>query len=501
MPERGSTVFLCAHSQYRGVFMGLAERLKSDLGATIHLYTVTAQESAYYARTYADLFASITVSGALYSRCRETVADEAATIAEARRNEVELGVTINELAVSDRHLGRGFALGGFRHPRSRISEETSYLQMLNGFNAEIEFWRREIEEKRPDLLVQPGKVACLLARRGNIGVRLLAGSRYRNYYYWAVNEFFENPPIEEAYHKAQPSRELGLEAPYEAHLRFRARFRKEASFLRSMKAMSLIVLRHLYWRLRSYEKARSYYLGEEIAYFWRRFREIAQLTGGKHQYLKDLAGKKFVFFPLATEPETALQLLSPEYFFQLSAIASIARDLPAGVVLAVKEHYAAVGRRPADFYAQISELKNVRIINMAELGIEVTKQADVVVTISGTSGFEAAAMGKPVISFGHHNIYNFLPHVMVVTDPAQLSRYLRQALSADFDAKKAAIDGRRFLQAIVDVSFDLGDFSPTNPDKVSDRAVDAAYHALLRALGDRAETRGGPVAEVAQEVC
>ena len=53
--------------------------------------------------------------------------------------------------------------------------------------------------------------------------------------------------------------------------------------------------------------------------------------------LEDLEGKRFIFFPLSTEPES-LQTLSPEYFYQLAFITSIARDLPVGVYLVVKEH-------------------------------------------------------------------------------------------------------------------------------------------------------------------
>ena len=84
--------------------------------------------------------------------------------------------------------------------------------------------------------------------------------------------------------------------------------------------------------------------------------------------LEDLEGKRFIFFPLSTEPES-LQMLSPEYFYQLAFITSIARDLPVGVYLVVKEHLAAVGRRPKDFYGQIMEFKNVIVANIQEDGM------------------------------------------------------------------------------------------------------------------------------------
>lgn len=478
MLRKGSSIFLVAHSQYRGVYMGVARRLVEEHEARIHLYTATEQESAYYRRNYSDICATITTANALYKACREPVVDIQAVVAEARRNETELGVTINELAVSDRHLGRGFALGGFGHPRSRISEETSYPQMLNAYNAEIAFWRGEIEEKKPVLALSAGKVLCVLARGRSIPLRILASSRYRNFYYWAVNEYFENPAFEAACAGAQPTSDLALEAPYDAHVRFRAQFRRNASFWHTVLSLTRMVLQHVYWRVHGYEKVRGYYLSENMRYVWRKYRHIVAMTDDGMADLAEVAGTPFVFFPLATEPETALQALSPEYLYQLSAIASVARDLPAGAVLAVKEHYAAAGRRPRDFYRQVSEFKNVRMLNMSEFGMEVARAAAAVVTISGTSGFEGAVMGYPVISFGRHNIYNFLPHVMVVTDEVQLKGYLQRALSGGFDLEKAKRDGQRFLQAVIDESFDLGRFAPIEPEVVDADAVAAAYHAL-----------------------
>ena len=94
----------------------------------------------------------------------------------------------------------------------------------------------------------------------------------------------------------------------------------------------------------------------------------------------------------------------------------LSRDLPADYKILVKEHLFAIGRRPNNFYNQIKELKNVLMADPLEYGINLNNASAVLVVV-GTSGWEAAAMGIPVISFTKHNSYNFLDHVFTVKEP------------------------------------------------------------------------------------
>jgi hypothetical protein len=266
----------------------------------------------------------------------------------------------------------------------------------------------------------------------------------------------------------------------------RKRFVRDVALAGVARRCATILLRHAYWRLRGYAKAKGYYPLEEVAYIRRRRADMLRLEALSRP-LSSLEGRRFVYYPLHTEPETALQTLSPEYFYQLSAIAALARDLPAGVMLAVKETYEAVGRRPADFYRQIAEFKNVVILDMLELGLEVVRKADAVATITGTGGFEGAVLGKPVISFGRHNQYNILAHVYTVTDETRLEDDLRRALDPGFDRAKARRDGARFLEATKTISFDLAGFHHAAADSVEAGVLDAAYRSLIDGLGGTGE--------------
>ncbi len=479
-----NSIFMVAHSQYRFLFLKLAERLRQNYGSQIHLFCGTKQEVDFYrANSKSDTFSSFAVNNVLYRAAREPVEDETEVLAEAHLNEAWIGATINSLALTDRHLGRGYSLAGFNHPRSHISEETSYFQMVRGFNAAIDFWRQQISEKSPSLMINCGKIAALICHAEGIECRILAGSRYKNLHQWTHNEFFENPRIEEAYKRIEKS---GLAAeiasPYLAHMTLRKKFIRGISRTRLLIRTLYIILRHFYWKYKRYEKAHGYYLSHQIRYAWRQRSHTRKLIGSDAKSLESLNGKRFVFYPLHTEPETALHTLSPEYFYQLSCIAAVSRDLPAGVVLAVKESYEAIGRRPSDFYDQIREFKNVVMLDMMELGLEVVRKCDAVVTIAGTAGFEAAVMGKPVISFGCHNQYGFLPHIWQVSDERQLGFYLHEALGVGFNAAKAVRDGARFLKAIHEVSFDMKDYDYIQLDRFDDSVVDGAVQSLTESL-------------------
>ncbi len=477
-----SRILLLGHSQYRYLYVELARKLKAKHGSEIYLYCAKEQRSKFWHDKNKDgVFSGIIANETLYRAVALPVDDTEGLFKRASELEAWLGTTINALAVTDRHLGRGYALAGFNHPRSYASEQTSYAQMVAGFVALIEFWRNQFETKSPTLVIDCGKVAALICRRMNIPYRTLAGSRYKNLHQWAHNEYCENPRIEERYRELENTNVTTIDSPYHSHMTLRRMFNRNVTVWGVLGQIYLILKRQLYKRIRRPEDKSGYYLLDEVRYVWRRRTDMRRLKA-LSKPLSTLEGESFVYYPLHTEPETALQTLSPEYFFQLSCIAALSRDLPAGVILAVKETYEAIGRRPADFYRQLADFKNVVIIDMMELELEVVRRAAIVATITGTGGFEGAVMGKPVITFGRHNQYNFLPHVSVVDDEAKLKDVLHAALVGDKHRDSSKVAGARFLQAVCDESFDLRDYDYIRLDRFDSGVVEEAVAFLERSL-------------------
>ncbi len=481
--RRLESIGLAMSPATRFFLIALADLLKRRHGCRIHLYCSTSQEAAYYnGINQGQTFDSIQNSEALYRTKTDLRPEE--IVQEARRWERILGCTFNTLAVGDRHFGRGFALAGPGHPRSRLSEEWHYDDMLISFIRACEFWDREIRNRSFDVLLNCTPVAMRVARAHSVPCRTLLGSRYENLHFWAHGEFWDNPALRSAFERqtSEQADKADLVAPYFLERSHRKVYERDMTLLGLFKELGLFTARQLYYRLRGYEKGRNYYLGSSLRYIWLRWSDTRIMSGRHRAKAADIKDLPYVFFPLHTEPEASLGQLSPEFFYQHAAIAALSRDLPAGVLLAVKETIHGVGRRPRDFYRSIADLKNVVWIDMLEQGVDVVRHALAVATITGTAGMEGAVMGKPVIVFGRHNLYGFLPHIFEIRDEAELKHCLAKIVDSRVDLERARHDGSRYLRAVVDTSFDMRDYDYLNLRKFADESVRDAADALEAGL-------------------
>lgn len=485
-PAALARVGLYARSETRLFMVALARDLRERYGSAIVLYTGNSQETAFYRRHGGDVFEEVVEARVLHAAAMERPAAEETEIERALAYEARLGRTINFLSVSNRHLGRGYALGGFHHPRSRMSEETGYVHLLHAYNECLGYWDREIPARRLTLLMNGPREAAIMARDHGVPYRVFAGSRFANHHNWAWNEYYENPEFATAFRDGEGAGEVTLDRPYHSHLVNRSRYVRDASLLRFGQRSLSEVAKFAWWRIRGYEKGRGYHLKDNLKMISRIRTDARRLSNIATARLDDLKGKPFVYYPLHQEPEMALQGLSPEYFYQLSLIAAVARDLPAGVRLAVKETFGAIGRRPRDFYGQIAEFKNVVLLETMELGLDCARHAKAVVTICGTAGLEAAVLGRPVVAFGAHNNYAVLPHVRTVRAEHELAGHLRWALDPRFDAAAAKSAGTRYLRAVVARSFDMGSYDFIDVARFEPSAVTGASDALARGLANDA---------------
>lgn len=107
------------------------------------------------------------------------------------------------------------------------------------------------------------------------------------------------------------------------------------------------------------------------------------------------------FYPFHLEPEAVVLFQAHGlYTNQVKLIENIAAQLPPGHWLYVKDHPHNIGYRAAADYQRLNAVPNIRLVRPEISGKQLIRDARGVITITGTAGFEALLMGKPVVVFG-----------------------------------------------------------------------------------------------------
>ena len=198
------------------------------------------------------------------------------------------------------------------------------------------------------------------------------------------------------------------------------------------------LMRSVSWNLRyivSYAREGSHdysdrpALGFLIDTFRRKFRLV---RGFNDLYDRYDPREEFAYFPLHLEPEMSLLLLAPRWTDQLNVIKQVAESLPLSFRLYVKEHPAMVGFRTRAYYRELKKIPNVRLIHPNHDSHAIIQDARLIATITGTVGWEAALLGKPVITFGNV-YYNALPTVQKCERIDDLALLVKEQLETEPD--------------------------------------------------------------------
>ncbi|MBN2399720.1 MAG: hypothetical protein JXI33_05195 [Candidatus Aminicenantes bacterium] len=115
----------------------------------------------------------------------------------------------------------------------------------------------------------------------------------------------------------------------------------------------------------------------------------------------------FVLVNLHYQPEMSSNPSGDIFVDQLLFIEVLAKHLPAGYAIYVKEHpsqfhahLAGHTSRILEFYHDLAAYPQVRLLPLLLNPLTLIRNSRAVATVSGTSGWEAMVLGKPVISFG-----------------------------------------------------------------------------------------------------
>lgn len=163
-----------------------------------------------------------------------------------------------------------------------------------------------------------------------------------------------------------------------------------------------------------------------IDYYWKAETRKRMLYGKNKYFENPVEGEDYVYMPLHLIPESSVFVKASYYVDECNLIEQVSKSLPIGWKLYVKEHQAMLGERSLDFYKKVSELHNVRVVqvNYYKDPKPWIAKAKGVVTITGTAAYEAALLGKRSIVFGEVP-FSMIEGITRITDFAQLPEAIR----------------------------------------------------------------------------
>lgn len=205
--------------------------------------------------------------------------------------------------------------------------------------------------------------------------------------------------------------------------------------------------------------------------------------------------EQYVYFPLQFQPEETIMLWAPYWNNQIELARQVAMSLPEGLTLYVKDHPTMIGRRSPSYLEKIMRTPNVKLVDplYPSQNLFMSQNCRAVVSLAGSTGFEAMLAGKPILLFADM-YYDALPHCEKITELAQINAAVRRLLQAELTSPEFDEQLIRFIAAIKDESFEINYASMWGLNKQGDKTpFYEAYLDLIRREIDVKADRGEDV--------
>jgi len=143
-----------------------------------------------------------------------------------------------------------------------------------------------------------------------------------------------------------------------------------------------------------------------------------------------LPQEKFVYYPFHVPMDVSLTVRAPLFVDQIYLIDYIARNIPFGYRLVIKEHPAMIGAISAKGLKDLLKRNdNVVLVSPDINNHDVMSRMDLLVTVNSKTGAESLMLGKKVICLGDA-FYNQSKCVQHVPNLAELLPSIKQTLRA-----------------------------------------------------------------------
>ena len=391
--------------------------------------------------------------------------------------EAMLGIgTLKRIIISDRQIGNGFINGGLipNTKLMKLSEDSEVVRryVLNM----LDYIFKTFKNNRPDLVFLygvAGAVSVAIAEAShclNIPIARLVPVRIGKRY--IIDTSFDGmfAPVRLIYEKALNSPEL-IERVLPEAKKYLEAFREkpqQPDYAKNNRKLSIRsqsifgIARQTIIDLKG--------VGSAIVRKGNRIRSLRSTSEWHlmlHRILVGLKGRflsrngpfvgifpkrPFAYFPLHVDPEASTMVLSPMHTDQIAVIEALAKSLPLGMNLVVKEHVPMLGKRPAGFYKRLSRMPGVILISPFEDSLSLIKQASLTCVITGTAAWEAMLLQKPTLIIGNSPYMSIGQGFVYCPDLSSLPKAVSEALNIPpADDERLAL----YIAALLDQSFDF----------------------------------------------
>lgn len=335
------------------------------------------------------------------------------------RCERETGLSAHRILVAgDRDIGRAFGRGMYHYPvgevaRRSLADNTVPEAVLRRM---FHFARATLTAARPDFLVSgyvspPHHTAFLLVA-GTMGIpfatnrlsKVLSGMAF-----WSTDARMGNGQAAARFAAKRGARSVVSAAARDRLTRFRSTPQtvdyirknwKNAEAKTFMRQHTKFLHGFVRWGARLVRggprpASVTGAVGSYYRSLWLRARQ-------EHMYKtfsdEQLRGMKYVYFPMHKEPELAINYMAPFWINQLNTVRHLSAHLPYGSALLVRDHRLNIGRRPMGWMRDLAALPNVTLIDPTDEQFKYLRNATVVATENGSSGWEGVMLGRSVLT-------------------------------------------------------------------------------------------------------
>jgi hypothetical protein len=202
----------------------------------------------------------------------------------------------------------------------------------------------------------------------------------------------------------------------------------------------------------------------------------------KHSINTPDLNQKYIYLALHYQPECSSSPMGGHYVEQHLIADLIAKNLPKGWFLYVKEHPLQKKHgRNVELYKRLVKMEKVLLVSRNYPSINLIKKSIAVATLTGTTGWEGFLTKKPVLKFGH-SYYQYAPGVYKINSSNDVKLAIKKIKNGTVITDT---DIKQFLKAMELVSIDAWvlDFLKKPMTTLSNKeVVENISNALIKRL-------------------